>query len=1172
MVVESHLYGSRPIRRATPLRKRVLNPMSSYRHLRTEDRRSGGGPVATDPFWLPAGTRYSCDQDWLELGDPCSLINSVGLGEPDILVYTEDELELRESNNADGMPIRTISDFCIFDGKQMVGATELLGDLTSRSFTASGLVKAKLDTGDDGSDDDSDEEDGQFVRDLEITGFSIHHVSNHVEDPFDPNIYIETSRAWYILDTPAAAYKPFFIPLQIRHDYTHLIVSAARKNRKITYAKFVKSLEAPFTEEQLRTVDIVEYFRTYTGVIIYDFKKATNRSLSNVPLVQTLLKSQFSDHLKIQKDKAFVTPLVGSIVMPRIACPMTVVGSNSVESDPLPVDEYPEDDHHDPIAMHWGNPLNHPGYYDSVEVDGFVYKQGDIVAVAPGEDNDNQRAERAALSVEFCRNSYARRVWFIQIQYFFDNDMGTKMLHGQWFAHGGNTILQEFNHSQELFLLDECDNIHVSSIYRLCQVRRLEPAEAEIPDNGHSESTSYFYRLLWSKEEYNFKDLPTVEEEQRVVSFLPEHMPCANCGFVAEEKWRRQVQPLGPEVPNGFTRFGYDYHAGDFVFVKPKTASLGPLCIGQITNIEGLTVGELKDDTIVCSIRYFKRYAEDERRLYKTRKSNKVEAKDLDAVCYVKYMDQIDVDAIEEWLKADSILDRFYINTCESADGHFIPMHKGDFDSRICQYCARKPELQINQYHLRKGPISCLDVFAGAGGLSEGMHRTGYFDAKWAIEQSPSAARTFAANHPTANVLCADVNDILKYIVDREEGKQTTPLTSSDGSIIPDKKIPRPGEVDFVGGVLANRSAAQITTGRVEKYDHDTRTTLPYTLLSLVEVLSPTFFLLENVTGMMSFTAPKDGTNSVPQNGKRIEMAAVKLVYRVLIALGYQVGFSVLQAGQYGTPQDRPRLIFMGAKRGHRLPNFPSRTHSFPSKNFKIPLRRDDRIRAPTALRTDEEELEFAPHPAVTVNDAIGDMPAFDWINPHIRVRETPRDVAERRKREKHGILQCPVVAQAPVEDDATERWLGRPACHPGLWTVHRGIVHDGAFATVVEPPVQAILPRRMKNQSDNSPVFYGRLDGDGFFRTAMTQPRPQIQHSHFLHPKCKRALTLREFARSQGFPDSYTFCSTESTPAKQLQDRPLWDAVSPPLLITIGVSDLREQAASNCEARRCVV
>ncbi|KAF7346464.1 DNA (cytosine-5)-methyltransferase [Mycena sanguinolenta] len=1123
-----------------------------------------------------------------------SLANSAtGDDAQDILEYTEDELDLGEdsSGSDDGIHIRTLDDFCIFEGQDMISAIQLLGpNIASREFTAMGLVKPQLL---DSATDDGDDEDAQFVKDLRITELDLHHVD--ADGILDCNIYVKTARAWYILETPAPVYRPYFIPLQIRHSLTNDIVSASLRNAKTTYKKFAESLD-PLTKKHLETIEVVDYFQSYIPIIAADVKKTTKRNLNNVPLVETLLKSDFSEHLEIEPPevKAFVTPVVGRIIMPFVA--MTVVGSNSAElgqpSANESRDNLRERDHDEPITMRWGNCLDHRGYYDSVEVDG----QGDVVAVRPGMDYDAERAERATLSAEFCRNSYARRAWFIQIQYFFDDDKEkdhrgkpAKKLHGQWFAHGSDTILAEVNHSQELFLLEQCDDIYVSSIYRKCAVRKLELEEPEIPDQGEETAISYFYRYLWGTEQYDFRDPPTDEEQRRVISLLPEHTPCVNCGFVAEEALRRQLHPLGPEIPNGFTQFGYDYHPGDFVFIKPKEPEPPeppvptPLFIGQITAIKGLE-GVLDENRIVCSIRYFERYPEDERRLYRTTKTNQVKAKDLDGVCWVKFIDQDDVDAIEDWINTDSVLYRFYTNTRESSSGDRVSVTKTDFDDQACEPCTQKHELDSEQYHLRNGtrPITCLDVFSGAGGLSAGMSQSGYLEPKWGIEHSPSAAQTFAVNHPDTKVLCADVNDILKYIVDREDGKKPTPPKSLvDGSSMSDSDIPRPGEVDFVGG----GSPCQPFSG-FRKFD--IRSTLPYTMLGLVETLRPSFVLLENVPGLLSYYLAGDNLPS----GKRVDMAALKLCCRVLMALGYQVRFKVLQAGQYGTPQDRERIIFLAAMRGHKLPEFPIPTHAFkPARRFKIPLRRNDRIRPPTCSRT-EEDHPYAPHPAVTVNDAIEDMPAFEWfVESKIYVVEThafagsalivsfPRrrqDVEAREQRELDGILQCK-VSKIPVGFPAAVQFTKEPRTRfQKMMRRKDGLIKDHVTQAFKDSIVELttlvplkpwsnyrflpkdILPAAMKRLYDsNGSSFYGRLDGTSYFKTALTEPKPNANKAHFIHPNYKRTFTLREFARSQGFPDSYTFCSTESTPAAKLKDyfKQIGNAVPLPLAAALGRS-----------------
>ena len=58
----------------------------------------------------------------------------------------------------------------------------------------------------------------------------------------------------------------------------------------------------------------------------------------------------------------------------------------------------------------------------------------------------------------------------------------------------------------------------------------------------------------------------------------------------------------------------------------------------------------------------------------------------------------------------------------------------------------------------------CLDVFAGCGGLSEGLHQAGIAETKWAIEKVDTAAAAFKLNNPDCLVFTEDCNDLLKVI------------------------------------------------------------------------------------------------------------------------------------------------------------------------------------------------------------------------------------------------------------------------------------------------------------------------------------------------------------------------------------------------------------------------
>lgn len=89
----------------------------------------------------------------------------------------------------------------------------------------------------------------------------------------------------------------------------------------------------------------------------------------------------------------------------------------------------------------------------------------------------------------------------------------------------------------------------------------------------------------------------------------------------------------------------------------------------------------------------------------------------------------------------------------------------------------------------------------------------------------------------------------------------------------------------------------------------------------------------------------------------------------------YQVRFSVLQAAHYGLPQTRVRFFLVAALLGHPLPKLPEPLYAFPVKDalaLKFPL---GLIVRPIK----NTEQGFAPFRYITVDDAIGDLPRFDW-------------------------------------------------------------------------------------------------------------------------------------------------------------------------------------------------
>lgn len=101
-----------------------------------------------------------------------------------------------------------------------------------------------------------------------------------------------------------------------------------------------------------------------------------------------------------------------------------------------------------------------------------------------------------------------------------------------------------------------------------------------------------------------------------------------------------------------------------------------------------------------------------------------------------------------------------------------------------------------------------------------------------------------------------------------------------------------------------------------------------------------------------------------------------------MLYVRYQASFKLLQAGQYGAPQSRLRVIFLGAKRDITLPMFPIPTHCTADDVMQIKLETGNLLRpAVRVIPTDDKEIEtrqawlqFAPFLRVSVEDAISDL------------------------------------------------------------------------------------------------------------------------------------------------------------------------------------------------------
>lgn len=311
-----------------------------------------------------------------------------------------------------------------------------------------------------------------------------------------------------------------------------------------------------------------------------------------------------------------------------------------------------------------------------------------------------------------------------------------------------------------------------------------------------------------------------------------------------------------------------------------------------------------------------------------------------------------------------------------------------------------------------------VDLFSGSGGLTLGLHRAGW-TALAAIDRWPDAVATYRLNFPDHTCLRDEV-----------EALSTKRLTA----LVPE----RPDWV--VGGPPCQGFS---TVGRRER--DDPRNRLVEEFHKVVDFLRPRGFLIENVTGLR-------------------DMQFVDEIVALFEPSGYKVTPFVIAAADYGVPQLRRRIFFVGDLEG-RLFVPPEPTHS--QKNY------------------------------VTVEDAIGDLPALQ---------------AGEEKREYD---QSPRTAYQVMLRNGSQRLQGHKAsAHPPHLVKAISFIPDGGNRQSIPPKYQPA------SGFHNS---YSRLNSMAP-AVAVTQNMGKPSGTRCIHPFQHRGLTAREGARLQGFPDTFHF------------------------------------------------
>ena len=186
-------------------------------------------------------------------------------------------------------------------------------------------------------------------------------------------------------------------------------------------------------------------------------------------------------------------------------------------------------------------------------------------------------------------------------------------------------------------------------------------------------------------------------------------------------------------------------------------------------------------------------------------------------------------------------------------------------------------------------PLYVADLFAGAGGLTEGFRRAG-FSPVAAVEYDKWAARTYVANFGY-HVLACPIEEVK---VERVSGIL---IWSGFGVAGEPLEFETP-EIDVLVGGPPCQGFSPL--GRMNDWDfNDPRNTLWKHYVRILDVLQPKVFVLENV----------------PELLKSPEFEQL----RRHVQKSYGLDFGVLNASHYGVPQARKRAIVIGSRIGSAI-------------------------------------------------------------------------------------------------------------------------------------------------------------------------------------------------------------------------------------------------------------
>lgn len=375
------------------------------------------------------------------------------------------------------------------------------------------------------------------------------------------------------------------------------------------------------------------------------------------------------------------------------------------------------------------------------------------------------------------------------------------------------------------------------------------------------------------------------------------------------------------------------------------------------------------------------------------------------------------------------------------------------------------------------------DMFCGAGGLSEGFRQAGCAVVAGS-DSDPDACATYAHNFPEASVLCGDIRkaDVRRVFL------------SAAG---PDLDV-------LIGGPPCQAFSQVRNHARLID---DPRNSLYREFVRVIADVEPRAFVMENVPGL-------------EQMGVREQVLEDLAIDGI-----YNVSAQVLDAADFGVPQTRQRIIFVGLHASLGIES-PVITGSGATSCYSLRRRTIGRgIRYEVQevrglFRGDLRLADATDRTCVTAQQAIEDLEFLD---------------VGRREDSVAAELLPPATSafQQEMRLAPGERLtnVSVPRLNEDTKLRLRGVPEGGNFRDLSEKLLQRYLTGNRWGPSNGT----GRLGRKHFYayrrlHSAMWSWTLNTKADSVYHYRKLRALSVREFARLQSFPDRFSFV-TDSRP-----------------------------------------